>query len=90
MSENSQESFMETAYEKVKMFLYSLFLGLNYFSDSKNKKGSCKHGNVMKNVCLCIYKTKVWTILTSPLSEKKEDSKKEGNFLWRKKISDNL
>ena len=40
MSENSQESFMETASEEVKMFLYSLFLGLNYFSNSKNKKGS--------------------------------------------------
>ena len=41
-----------------------VFLGLNYFSNSKNKKGSCKHGNVMKNVCLCIYETKVWTIST--------------------------
>ena len=64
MSENSQESHMETAYEEVKMFLYSFFLGLNYFSNSKNKKGSCKQGNVMKNVCLCIYETKVWTIST--------------------------
>lgn len=64
MSENSQESHKETAYEEVKMFLYSLFLGLNYFSNSKNKKGSCKHGNGMKNVCLCIYETKVWTIST--------------------------
>ena len=31
-----------------------------------------------------------FTNLTSPLSEKKEDSKREGNFLSRKKISDYL
>ena len=31
MSENSQESLMETAYEEVKMFLYSLFFRLKLF-----------------------------------------------------------
>lgn len=100
MSENSQESHMETAYEEVKMFLYSLFLGLNYFSNSKNKKGSCQNMAMLWKMFACAYmKPKserfqhcgiYFTNLTSPLSEKKEDSKREGNFLSRKKISDYL
>ena len=39
MSEHSQESRMERAYEEVKISFTHFSFGLNYFSYSKNKKG---------------------------------------------------
>ena len=55
MSENNQESLMETSYEKVKLFPLFAFFGLKYFFNSKKKKGSWKHGNVRK-MFACAYR----------------------------------